>query len=179
MKKINKNLLEIDRNRNRNMIHGIYKNNKPYTIMQLEDCLEQIKRDLRYKGSDRELLGTRNAVAQHLNVDYDSKMTPSMEKSFLKPFIENLLKQGYGVMFSMSGHLVRVCGITDNHLMIDDPYGEQIEYCPKKYMDKQNNIDNRNGSTSSENQPGAKSTWKWTDIANCQINFIEWYKPKN
>jgi hypothetical protein len=31
------NLLEIDRNRN--MIHGIYKNNKPYTIIEVRKNL--------------------------------------------------------------------------------------------------------------------------------------------
>jgi hypothetical protein len=144
----------------------------------LEDCLEQIKRDLGYEGAAREYLGTRQAIARYLNVDHGHEQDISMEKQSLKAFIENLLKQGYGVMFSLSSHLVRVCGVTDEHLIIDDPYGKQIKYCPKTYIDRQAGIDNRNNETSSENQPGAKSKWNWNDIESCQINFIEWYKPK-
>ncbi|MDR1202499.1 MAG: hypothetical protein LBL58_12860 [Tannerellaceae bacterium] len=156
--------------------------NSSYT--QLEDCLEQIKRDLGYKGAgeglsesessnDREWAIVRNKIAQQLNVEQGYKSDVDVKKSSLKPFIENLLKQGYGVMFSLNGHFVRCQGTTEDNLIIDDPYGQQKMLCPKRQWESYN------GTTNSENQPGENTVMKWTDIENCSINYIEWYKPKN
>ncbi|MDR1730203.1 MAG: hypothetical protein LBR52_06035 [Prevotellaceae bacterium] len=142
---------------------------------QLEDCLEQIKRDLGYgkvgSNNAREYGYIRQAIANslNLNIQQDNVSNPNMEKSNLKPYIENLLKQGYGVMFSLKGHLVRCEGVTEDYLIIDDPYGKQQQLCPRKWGGQ------TNGKTSSIGQLGENSQWKWDDLCTCQISYIEWY----
>ena len=110
----------------------------------------------------------REAIANFLNVQQGRETSPSMEKSNLKPFIENLLKKGYGVMLSLDGHIVRCQSVTEEYLVVDDPMGKQKTLCPRTYGEK-------NGQTSSIGQPGENSQWKWDDLCKCKISYIEWY----
>jgi len=145
--------------------------------MQFEDYLEQIRENNNY--GDRTTQGARQKVAEFLGVCFDKKdygNTFSDEKERIKEFILSKLQSGCAVMISVwpvcMGHLVRVQNITNEGIIVDDPYGKVKDFkirqdCKSGGYDLNSKID--------ENSKGNNNLWKWEDIEDITVKYVEVY----
>jgi len=148
----------------------------PDADMQLEDYLEQVRDDNNY--GDRTTQGAREKVAENLGACYSNETyggTFSTEKEELKKFILPKLQSGCAVMLSVwpgcKGHLVRVQNITNEGLIVDDPYGKVTDF---KTQDCNSGGYDANSKTD-ENSKGSDNLWKWSDIKDITVKYVEVY----
>lgn len=153
----------------------------PDPNMQFEDYLEQIRADNNY--GDRTTSGTRQKVAEYLGACYskeDYGRTFSEEKEEFKKFALNKLESGCAIMLSVwpscKGHLVRLQKITNEGIIVDDPYG--------KVKGKKDGFDWREecnsggydaNSNTFEDTKGNDNLWKWSDIQDVTLKYVEAY----
>ena len=145
--------------------------------MQFEDYLEQVREDNNYGA--RTTQNAREKVAEHIGACYDKKSyggTFSEEKDKLKDFALPKLKEGSAVMVSVwpgcKGHLVRLQSITDDGLIVDDPYGKVTDFDTREACNSGGYDAN---SKTEENSKGNDNLWKWDDIKNVTIKYVEIY----
>lgn len=149
----------------------------PNPNIQFENYLEQLRIDNDY--GDRTTQEAREKIAEHLGACYDKKSygsTFSIEKEKLKDFILPKLQTGSAVMLSIwpscKGHLVRLQNITDEGLIIDDPYGKVTDFKTRQDC-KSGGYDTN--SKSDEKSKGSNNLWKWSDIEDITIKYVEIY----
>ncbi len=127
----------------------------------------------RRTAKSRELLGNYFNVGQ----GYSDKIT---DNSSLKSFLEDKLGNGYAVIASIGGHLIRIQGFDSENIIVDDPYGQldiekkiagkngyNCSSCNPKY-------DSRNSSNSTK---GNNNKWKIIDAIKI-ITYYEFYYNK-
>jgi hypothetical protein len=67
------------------------------------------------------------AVAKHLGVTVSFDFGNVKEgKDWYLENVDPKIREGNAVMMSITGHIVRVQGVTDAGLVVDDPYGRVI-----------------------------------------------------
>ena len=151
----------------------------PDPNMQFEDYLEQIRVDNNY--GDRTTQGARKKVAEHLGACYFNETygrTFSKEREDFEKFVLSKLESGCAVMLSIwpgcKGHLVRLQGVANEGLIVDDPYG--------KVKGKTDGFDWREAcnsggydtnSNTSEDTKGNDNFWKWSDIQDVTLKYVE------
>ena len=145
--------------------------------MQFEDYLEQVRIENNY--GDRTTQGARKKLAVHLGVCYDKKdygNTFSTDKEKLKDFVLSKLESGCSIMLSVwpacKGHLVRVQNITDEGVMVDDPYGKVTDFVTRENCNSGGYDSNSN---TTENSKGSNNLWKWDDIKDITVKYVEVY----
>jgi hypothetical protein len=144
------------------------------------DYLECVHRDkIRPLGADDYHRGTalsRKLLAEYFNVGQGLSENFKTSKE-LKDFLEDKLTSGFGVMASIGGHLVRIQGVDENHVFVDDPYGNLdinrklsgLNAYRCKGCDPQ--IDTRNKDSDIR---GDNSKWPIEDAVKILLRF-EWY----
>jgi len=149
----------------------------PTADMQFEDYLEQLRKDNNY--GDRTTQGARQKVAEKLGACYSNEKfdgTFSTEKEELKMFILSKLQSGCAVMLSVwpacKGHLVRIQNVTNEGLIVDDPYGMVTNF---KTREDCNSGGYDTNSTTDENSKGSDNLWKWGDIKDITVKYVEVY----
>ena len=149
--------------------------------VQFEDYLEQIREDKNF--GDRTYLSTRQKIAGHLGACYDSKefnRTFSEDQDKLKDYILPILKTGGAVMIgiwpSCKGHMVRVQSVTKEGLIVDDPYGKVTDFTLRQNCKSGGYETN---SKTNESSLGKDNLWKWKDIKDVTILYVEVYLSCN
>jgi len=149
----------------------------PFPKIQFEDYLEQIREDKNY--GDRILPITRQNLAESLGacyqfVEFKGNFFENKEK--IKDFILLKLQSGCAIMLSVwqicKGHLVRLQNITDEGLIVDDPYGKVIDFMLRENC---NNGGYDVNSKKEENSKGNDNLWRWSDIKDVTIKYVEVY----
>jgi len=149
----------------------------PNPNMQFEDYLEQIRADNNY--GDRTTPIARQKLAEFLGACYDKKdygNTFSIEKERLINFVLIKLQSGCAIMISVwpacKGHLVRLQNITEEGLIIDDPYGKVTDFMSRENCESGGyNIN----SNTEEDSKGKDNLWRWSDIKDVTIKYVEVY----
>jgi uncharacterized protein YvpB len=149
----------------------------PDDTLQFEDYLENIRINNGY--GERTTPAARDSIAAYLDVYYSYETmggTFSQKKEILKNYVLLKLKSGCSVMMSVwpicKGHLVRVINVTDEGIIVDDPYGKVTDFISRE---------NCNGggydlnSKTSESSKGGHNLWKWVDLNNITVKYIESY----
>ncbi len=137
---------------------------------QLEDYLEEVRIANGYK--DRTIAGERGKIAQKLGFKYDFRDPPSKSKrEYFIDLILPKLRKGYGVSLGAGGHIVRVQGITDAGIEVDDPFGK---------FDLVKRVENGNSDawTTSNNGTdiaGKDIVWDWESIEKIDVSVVEWF----
>jgi Fibronectin type III domain len=149
----------------------------PKSNMQFEDYMEQIRKDKKF--GDRTTLIARQKVAEYLGACSDKKSyenTFSNAKDNLSDYINLKLKSGCAVMIGVwpicKGHLVRVQNVTNEGLIIDDPYGKVTDFNAREKC-KSGRYDTN--SKTEEISKGSDNLWKWNDIKDITIKYVEVY----
>jgi hypothetical protein len=144
---------------------------------QFEDYLEQIREDNNY--GERTTQGARKQIAEKLGVCYSNETyggTFSQEKENLKEFALSKLQSGCSLMLSVwpscKGHLVRVQNVTGEGLIVDDPFGEVTNFETREDCNSGGYDSN---SKTEENSKGSDNLWKWDDIKDITIKYVEVY----
>jgi hypothetical protein len=73
---------------------------------------------------------------------------------------------------SCKGHLVRVQNITDNGLTVDDPYGQVTDFVKRENC---NSGGYNTNSTTEEDSKGNDNLWKWSELSNITVKYVEVY----
>lgn len=149
----------------------------PDVNMQFEDYLEQVREDNNYGA--RTTQDARQKVAENLGACYSNETyggTFSAEKEELKKFILPKLQSGSAVMLSIwpscKGHLVRVQNITNEGLIVDDPFGKVTDF---KTREECNSGGYDANSKTDENSKGGDNLWKWSEIEDITVKYVEVY----
>ena len=141
---------------------------------QFEDYLECLRLSNGYEHRGTSI--SRKKIAINFNVNQMKIDIWSNERETILSHLYNALQNGKSILISMSfGHIVRLQAITDEGLVIDDPYGKIYDYAqtgatPKYY--KRDKYDQRNG-----NNLGKDNLWTWSDLQtnNITIKYAEVY----
>ena len=99
----------------------------PHPSMQYEDALEKVRRDRNLPA--RTTASGWGGVAEAMGVGWNFIAGPSagkLSQDFWSTTVRNELRAGKGVMMSIKGHIVRVQGVIDKGVMVDDPYGASV-----------------------------------------------------
>ena len=80
------------------------------------------------------------------------------------------LRDGHAVMMSISGHIVRVQAVTEDGLVVDDPYGEAtlLKGEGRKW-------DEYNKKGDSESNAGEDVVWGWTEVSKHTMRWIAYF----
>lgn len=108
---------------------------------QLEDALERIRSEAGLGA--RTTISAWEGVASRCGAGFrclpvGAPLSDSTtDQAWWNEVVRPKLRKGRGVMFSINGHIVRLAGITDDGLLVDDPYGHVVL------------------------EPGGKGQWTW------------------
>jgi peptidoglycan hydrolase-like protein with peptidoglycan-binding domain len=140
----------------------------PDPTKQYEDALE----DIRVKNNlpARTTAEGWGGVAEKLGVKaefigYDLKK----DKDWYMANVLPKLRDGYAVMMSISGHIVRMQDVTEEGLIIDDPYGVvNLQAGEGWSYDK----DNKNAREGEGTNRGEDSVWAWSAVTPHNMRWI-------
>ncbi|MBP1678058.1 MAG: hypothetical protein H6Q20_2617, partial [Bacteroidetes bacterium] len=145
----------------------------PDPSMQFEDWLEQERKNIK-----PEILRTYPeswmTLAAQLGVQSENISLWTNDKNKIVNAIMKFLEQGASISLSAfpkcKGHIVRVQGIADEGLIIDDPFGsvnnfQQRNDCGSGYSGTTNDRDN-------DPIYGNNNLWKWEDIKKTIIKYV-------
>jgi hypothetical protein len=132
---------------------------------QFEDYLECIR--VKNELDHRKETTTRKKLAELFNdLSFKSVSLDTYEKIDIENKLKPSLENGCSVLISAFGHIVRLKDITDEGLIVDDPYGKVVDFSQSgstaKY--KKDGKDYRNGKDFSEEE-GKNNVWKWTELS--------------
>ena len=135
---------------------------------QFEDYLECLRLSKKYghRGECR----TRKELATLLGVQQKWVKVNSNKIDVIERLLSEALKDGRSILISASfGHIVRLQAITNEGLVVDDPYGKVYDFSksgatPKYYI--KNAYDQRNG-----NRLGADNLWTWSELKSNKITI--------
>ncbi|WP_066633300.1 fibronectin type III domain-containing protein [Labilibacter marinus] len=103
-------------------------------------------------------------IAEQFGVTESERMDIWNNTNTLRTTIKGKLESGCGVLLSAfhptGGHIVRLLDITDEGLIVDDPYGELEDGAEREVSGGNYNTNTKN---SNENA-GSENLWLWTDI---------------
>ena len=143
----------------------------PDPSMQFEDYLEKIRTEGKF--GDRTISEVRDSIASHLGIRQGLKWDPTMTKVYLQKLFNTLLDKDCSIMISCGGHLVRLQGLSDNGLIVDDPYGK-VDLINRYKTNKNSYGDNANTKSGSTIK-GEDNIWKWSDVIKVEFKYVEWY----
>lgn len=139
----------------------------PDPSKQFEDALEDIRVDKQLPA--RTTAEGWGGVAKELGVSaeflgYDLKK----DKDWYMATVNPKLREGYAVMMSISGHIVRMQDVTENGLIIDDPYGVVNLRAGEGWdYDK----DKKNAREGEDANRGEDSVWAWDAV---KVHNMRW-----
>jgi hypothetical protein len=149
--------------------------NCPDPDMQFEDYLEELRRDKEFK--HRGDPAAREKLSMEFDVSYKKIDLNTDDRDLLISNLKPELEKGRAVLLSAfsspKGHIVRLQTITDEGLIIDDPYGQVQNFSQREnggfgYTDGKNSTDN-------SDIKGKDNLWTWADIKDTIIKYAEIY----
>jgi Glycosyl hydrolase family 46/Bacterial SH3 domain len=139
----------------------------PKPEMQFEDVLEQIR--VQKKLPARTSADGWGGVAKALGVDVDFLgWTVTQGRDWYFKNVLPRLQQGDSVMLSITGHIVRLQSVTEDGLVVDDPFGRSIL---KKGKSRGWAEVNKKGNAGKDNA-GEDNVWSWKEVAQHQMFWI-------
>lgn len=143
----------------------------PNPSMQYEDALEEIR--VKKGLPARTTSGGWGGVAKELGVDYEMLGWNVVQgKDWYKEKVLSELRSGKAVMFSITGHIVRMQNVTDEGLVVDDPFGKETLLAGTKHKwEKTNSKDGGEGSNAGED-----NVWPWADVSKHSMLWIASFK---
>ncbi len=143
--------------------------------MQFEDYLEQQRKGNKYDA--RTEGGAWEQLASDLKVRYKYVALGSSDKQFLTETLLPFLQSGDGVMLSVSseaGHIVRLQGISNNGLIVDDPNGELTDFGAREAgTGKDYNLNDRTIAS----EKGNNNLWSWENLKKLKIKYAYVFSP--
>ncbi len=135
---------------------------------QFEDYLEclRLSEEYGHRGECR----TRKGLATLLGVQQKWVKVSSNKIDVIERLLGKALKEGKSILISVSfGHIVRLQAITNEGLIVDDPYGKVYDFSkrgatPKYYV--KNLYDQRKG-----NRLGSDNLWTWLELKSNKITI--------
>jgi hypothetical protein len=106
--------------------------------------------------------------------------TESKNKKWWKSNVGTRIESGYGIMMSIKGHIVRLQNVTDNGLVVDDPYGrlnlqKRFENGKKGGYEKYNKSEWGWTSEGATNE-GEDNVWPWATVEKYAMWWIASFK---
>lgn len=149
----------------------------PNPNLQFENYLEQVRVNNDYGLRTAPL--TRQQVAKKVGACYEYKGLMGTfydNKEKIKEILLPKLKLGYSIMLSVwpecKGHLVRLQNITEDGILVDDPYGKVTNFILRQNCQSGGYDSN---SKTEENSIGKANLWKWSDIESITVKYAEIY----
>ena len=146
------------------------------TYDQFEDYLEcvRVDKELEHRGKS----STRKDLANLFEgVSFSITTLNSSNKDKIVNNLQPYLDNGCSVLLSVFGHIVRLQDITEDGLVVDDPYGRVVNFAASgvsaKY--KKDGDDYRNEKDFT-NEEGEDNAWSWSDIEEyVEVKYAEIY----
>ncbi|MCB9762266.1 MAG: hypothetical protein H6739_20875 [Alphaproteobacteria bacterium] len=144
----------------------------PRPEMQFEDALDQLR--IEQNLGPLASWNTWNLLAQHLGKRIEFRDAGKHDQAWFESTLKGWL-QGDGVLCSIAGHVVRIQGMNEDGLVVDDPYGLSIlrprsngkpySWAPKgRNGYKEHGVDGTH-----ETNLGEDMVWPWADVV--KYNF--------
>lgn len=149
----------------------------PDPTLQYEDALEKIR--LKKKLPARTLMTGWSGVAKELGVTVDVLGSEVVEdKAWYTKNVLSRLRAGQSVMLSMTGHIVRVQGLTEQGLVVDDPYGRSILLpgTDRSWEKGGNNSRENPQNDGKGGNRGEDHVWPWAAVAKHSMLWIAAFK---
>ena len=144
----------------------------PDPTKQYEDALEDIRVKEGFAERTNNMEGW-GAVAEHLGVTVSFDHGHVKEgKEWYKESVDSKMREGYAVMMSITGHIVRVQAVTDTGLVVDDPYGVVIlKTGTGRGWEQTNDAKGGEGANSGED-----NVWEWDSVKAHDMQWIAFLK---
>ncbi len=152
-------------------------NPEPEHFPQFEDFLEalRVRRELPARTAMDGWGGVAKAMGAHYQLvggDVVTGHTGQYGAAWWHKHILPELRQGKAVTMSITGHIVRVQGVEEEGLVVDDPYGiSRLDAGKKRGWRKTN----RNTGPESDEMVGAvgnDALWNWQEVAQHTMHWI-------
>ncbi len=152
-------------------------NPDPQNFPQYEDYLDN-RRSKGHYGA-RITIGALSKIADEMGADFEvvPDSAGNHDEAWWKREILPYLQKGNGIMMSIKGHIVRVQNVTNDGLIIDDPFGGDLKLLASKTLQDDRYFwpKGKLNSPNSDDGKGAKgedSLWIWARIENHYMNWI-------
>jgi uncharacterized protein YgiM (DUF1202 family) len=141
----------------------------PHPDMQYEDALEKVRQD---KGLPHRTYSSGwGGVAEAMGVTWGFAANPGagkLEKKFWEVTVRPILRSGKSVMMSITGHIVRVQGVGESGIVVDDPYGiARLTPNGRRWVEK-----NEYGK---EDDVGNDNVWSYEEMGNHISHWVAWF----
>ncbi len=146
----------------------------PGPAAQFEDSLEALRQAKQLAA--RTTSSGWGGVAKAMGVSWNfiSSNPVTQGQSWWEEKVRPSLRQGNGVMMSITGHIVRVQAVTAQGLVVDDPFGYSLLGAGTARSFKSRNPDRGASGVMS----GKDLVYPWADVAKHQMLWIaEFYRP--
>ena len=153
----------------------------PHPDMQYEDALEKIRQDNNF--GSRLGVGWEQ-VAKKLGAEVsfilDRANTKAQNKDWWLSNVKTKLHEGYGIMMSIKGHIIRLQEINDSGIVVDDPYGklnlqDRLNKSQNGGYEKYNESE-WNWSSEGTAKEGEDNLWPWSEVENYPMWWIASFK---
>lgn len=160
----------------------------PYPEMDFDEALVKIATDDNL--GDIKGVDCWTKVAAKLGVNNVEVFASSVKKnrSWWESTVDDgYLRKGYGVVMSLDGHVVRLEGVADAGLVVDDPYGasklsgrtfddndDGVADRPKYSFVDSNDADGADGSNSGN--AGEDTGYPWADVEKYTFKYLVAFK---
>jgi hypothetical protein len=147
----------------------------PNGSMQFEDYLEELRRSKSFE--HRGDYKSRQKLATEVGAKCEQIEINSNERNVITSKLKGHLEKGHAVLISAfsspKGHIVRLQAITDDGLIVDDPYGKV-----QNFTERENGGFGYSGGKNSTDDSaiqGSNNLWTWADVADTIIKYAEIY----
>lgn len=136
---------------------------------QMEDYLECVRR-AKMSDNHRGETKTRKKLSELFSniVQNYKPYNKIFDKDEITKLIKPFLEQGCGVILSSFGHIVRLQKITDEGLIVDDPYGKVVDFSAKSTTPKYKK-DKKDYRNNKKENNGSDNIWRWKDLEKNKI----------
>ncbi|MBZ9713610.1 C39 family peptidase [Deinococcus multiflagellatus] len=169
-------------------------NPNPEDFPQFEDYLEDLRRkyvDARYQELLAAGLSPKKArqgsyqrfhrttmegwgkVLALMGASHDT-IPPRRDRKFWESTVRKHLEEGEAVMMSINGHIVRLQGMNEQGLIVDDPYGKSVLKKNTGLAAKDKDGQYKHDGTKSGND----TVWSWASVAEHDMLWIAAVKKK-
>ena len=129
----------------------------PHPEMQYEDALEKVRQDRHLPG--RTLREGWGGVAKAMGAKVEILAeAASHKRGFWTTVVGGALAGGHSVMLSITGHIVRVQSVTEQGVVVDDPYGRHTLLAGAGKKVAQANRKDASGNAGEDN------LWTWDQV---------------
>ena len=147
------------------MVLAVLGIDNPQPNQQFEDVLEALRQENRLAA--RTTLGGWAGVAQLFEVGTELLASEGIYKrSWWESTVRPHLRDGRGVMMSISNHIVRLLAVRPDGLIVDDPYGKS-----KLQAGEARSFEAKNAWMAAAPTVGQATHYPWSDV---EIHTMRW-----